>query len=314
MRHIIASLVSLVSAVARVIFAPGPFTLYYGPVGSPTPRPVGPFRAIRTAYGLSRAGHVTRIRDRDWQHVATFAPGDITVSFPYLRSVATIAALAIVGTLASLSAPTAFVGLALAAAAAPDPRRVVATRKGLVTKARKALNVANAALADITETDIPEGDTEAEAEAIAALEEAEANVALAQETLTAREEALAEAVEIAREAERAEAGPSRADLRREGSGYFLDIFQSRGKAHRVKRYGFYRTVIRAAKSEVLRTAVDRLDVRHRETGIIVASLTREVRRAENGANVKTAIVTEYDSANDALAFIEGAPGPAPLGS
>ena len=78
------------------------------------------------------------------------------------------------------------------------------------------------------------------------------------------------------------------DLRREGSGFALVIHQNRGMPVRVKHYGSYQTVLRAAKSEVLRSAVDRLDVRFRADGRVVAYLTRE----------RDAVVTEVQDGDD----------------
>lgn len=89
------------------------------------------------------------------------------------------------------------------------------------------------------------------------------------------------------------------DLRREGSGFALVIHQNRGMPVRVKRYGSYRTVLRAAKSEVLRPAVDRLDVRFRADGRVVAYLTRE----------RGAVVTEVQDGDDSAEVAAGLGGP-----
>lgn len=110
----------------------------------------------------------------------------------------------------------------------------------------------------------------------------------------------------------ADAGPDLDELRRTGSGFLLDIFQNRGLPYRVKRYGFFRTVVKAASTEVLRSAVDRLDVRHRETGAIVACLTRGTKVANNGVKEATAILTEFANGAEAQAFIAEAPGPSPI--
>ena len=83
-------------------------------------------------------------------------------------------------------------------------------------------------------------------------------------------------------------GKSLEDLRRAGSGFALVIHQNRGMPVRVKNYGAYQTVLRAAKSEVLRPAVDRLDVRFRADGRVVAYLTRE----------RDAVVTEVQDGDD----------------
>ena len=89
------------------------------------------------------------------------------------------------------------------------------------------------------------------------------------------------------------------DLRREGSGFTLVIHQNRGMPVRVKRYGSYQTVLRAAKSEVLRPAVDRLDVRFRADGRVVAYLTRE----------RDAVVTEVQDGDDPAKVAAGLGGP-----
>ena len=89
------------------------------------------------------------------------------------------------------------------------------------------------------------------------------------------------------------------DLRREGSGFALVIHQNRGKPVRVKRYGSYQTVLRAAKREVLRPAVDRLDVRFRADERVVAYLTRE----------RDAVVTEVQDGDDPAEVAAGLGGP-----
>ena len=89
------------------------------------------------------------------------------------------------------------------------------------------------------------------------------------------------------------------DLRREGSGFALVIHQNRGMPVRVKRYASYQTVLRAAKSEVLRPAVDRLDVRFHADGRVVAYLTRE----------RDVVVTEVQDGDDPAEIAAGLGGP-----
>ena len=72
------------------------------------------------------------------------------------------------------------------------------------------------------------------------------------------------------------ASPNPATLRDFGRGFDMLIHQNKGKPLRVKKYGKYATAIAddVGREEVLRPAVDRLDIIHRDTGILVAVLTR----------------------------------------
>ena len=96
------------------------------------------------------------------------------------------------------------------------------------------------------------------------------------------------------------------DLRRKGSGFALVIHQNRGMRIRVKQYGLYQTVLRAAKSEVLRSAVDRLDVRFRADGRVVAYLTSK-RDAEGIP--RHAVVTEVQDGDDPAEAVGRLGGP-----
>ena len=70
------------------------------------------------------------------------------------------------------------------------------------------------------------------------------------------------------------ASPNPATLRDFGRGFDMMIHQNKGKRLRGKKYGKYATAIADGRKEVLRPAVDRLDIIHRDTGILVAVLTR----------------------------------------
>ena len=72
------------------------------------------------------------------------------------------------------------------------------------------------------------------------------------------------------------ASPNPATLREFGRGFDMMIHQNKGKPLRVKKYGKYATAIanHVGRDEVLRPAVDQLDIIHRDTEILVAVLTR----------------------------------------
>lgn len=83
------------------------------------------------------------------------------------------------------------------------------------------------------------------------------------------------------------ASPNPATLRDFGRGFDMRIHQNKGKPLRVKKYGKYATAIadHVGCDEVLRPAVDRLDIIHRDTGILVAVLTR----SGEGANAEPVV-------------------------
>lgn len=68
--------------------------------------------------------------------------------------------------------------------------------------------------------------------------------------------------------------PTNAAEAREHKGFDMMIHQNKGKALRVKKYGKFETAIRAGKSEVMRPAVDKIEIVHRDTEILAATLTR----------------------------------------
>ena len=66
--------------------------------------------------------------------------------------------------------------------------------------------------------------------------------------------------------------PTSAAEAREGKGFDMMIHQTRGKELRIKRYGLLDTAIRAGRSEAMRTAVSRLVIVHRATGLEVVTI------------------------------------------